>query len=212
MEGGPLFKVQSRAKLFRTGATATIRRAAIFALLAWMRLLVLSVIQGMALGHAVPVPFLSDFGAYTRFLLAIPLFIAAENFLGPRIAETAAHFVASGLVVEKDYKAYSQAIDLRIKEPRLRLAEIVIAILAYVISFSAYRTTSLHVSTWHAIRTDTGFTLTMAGWWLLYLACHCCSFCFFVGYGGYSSGFNSSGACIILISNSFRLIRTTLAA
>jgi hypothetical protein len=167
MEGGPLFKVQSRAKLFRMGATATIRRAAIFALLAWLPLLVLSVIQGMALGHAVPVPFLSDFGAYTRFLLAIPLFIAAENFLGPRIAETAAHFVASGLVVEKDYKAYSQAIDLGLKSRDSVFAEIVIAILAYVISFSAYRTTSLHVSTWHAIRTDTGFTLTMAGWWLL---------------------------------------------
>ena len=167
MEGGPLFQVQRRVRLFKTGPTATIRRAAIFALLAWLPLLALSAIQGMALGHAVPVPFLRDFSAFTRFLLAIPLFIAAENFLGPRIAEAAAHFVTSGIVEEKDYKAYRRAIDRGLKNRDSIIAEIVIAILAYVIAISAFRTMSLHVSTWYAVRTETGLSPTLAGWWLL---------------------------------------------
>ncbi len=167
MEGGPLFRFQKRARLIKQESPATVRRAGIFALLAWLPLLILSLIYGTALGHAVPVPFLSDISAYARFLLAIPLFIIAETILGARIAETAAHFVTSGLVAEKDYKKFTRAIDLGLKNSDSVLAEIVIAVLAYLISISAFKAGALHVSTWHFTRTDTGITPTAAGWWLM---------------------------------------------
>jgi hypothetical protein len=167
MEGGPLFHLQRRVRLIKEKSPVTIRRAVIFALLAWLPLLILSLIQGTELGHVVPVPFLRDFSAYARFLLAIPLFIAAETILGPRIAESAAHFVTSGLVMEKDYKRFGHAIDLGLKNRDSVLAEIVIAIVAFMIPITAFRTSALHVSTWQFTRTDTGVTPTAAGWWLL---------------------------------------------
>jgi hypothetical protein len=166
-DGGPLFHFQKRTRLIQVGDPATTRRAIIIALLAWLPLLILSLIQGTALGHNVPVPFLRDFSAYTRFLLAVPLFVMAETFLGPRMAEAASHFVTSGVVLEKDYKRFSQAIDLGLKSRDSVFAEILLAVLAYIISITAFRGMSLHVSTWYAIRTDTGLTPTLAGWWLM---------------------------------------------
>lgn len=100
MEGGPLFTIQKRLGVIKEHIPFTKRRALIAALLTWFPLLILSAIQGRAFGN-VPVPFIRDFGAYTRFLLAIPLLLLAENILGPRIAGAAEHFVTSGVVAER---------------------------------------------------------------------------------------------------------------
>lgn len=101
MEGGPLYNLQRRVGLIRQNAPFRVRFAAITVLFTWVPLLALSAIQGRAYGHTVAVPFFYDFGAWTRFVLAIPLLVMAENILGPRIAEAAAHFVTSGVVIEK---------------------------------------------------------------------------------------------------------------
>ena len=50
-------------------------------------------------------PFLYDFAAYTRFLIAIPLLILAEGLIERRVAEVLAHFIHSGLVPEAAFRA-----------------------------------------------------------------------------------------------------------
>jgi hypothetical protein len=72
-------------------------------LLTWVPLLVLSAVQGLAMGHRVELPFLYDFAAYTRFLVAVPLLILAEGIEG-QMAAVAAHFVKSGLVPERNFR------------------------------------------------------------------------------------------------------------
>lgn len=46
-------------------------------LLAWLPLPLLSSLEGNAWGPRVQVPFLLDLDVHTRFLLALPLFVAA---------------------------------------------------------------------------------------------------------------------------------------
>ena len=167
MEGGPLFHIEKRTGLIQENAPLKKRRAVLAALLTWMPLFVLSAFQGRAFGHSVEVPFLRDFGVYTRFLLAVPLLILAENLLGPRIAESAAHFVDSGLVQEKDYQEFDAVVDRQLRLRDSALAEVIIAILAYVFSIVAFKSTAVHVTTWYATRTDNGVVFTWAGWWLM---------------------------------------------
>jgi Na+/alanine symporter len=102
MEGGPLYRIERRIGLIKANAPLTVRRAIFAAAFAWLPLLILSAIQGVAFGNKVQMPFLHDFSAYTRFLLAMPLLLLAEIILGPRIAETAEHFVTSGLITPAD--------------------------------------------------------------------------------------------------------------
>jgi hypothetical protein len=104
MEGGPFFNLQKRVRLIKQNSHRIKRRALLAALVTWLPLFLLAAMQHRAFGHFVPVPFVRDFSTYTRFLLAIPILILAENVLGPRIAGAAAHFVSSGLVLEKDYR------------------------------------------------------------------------------------------------------------
>lgn len=167
MEGGPLYSFQKRLGLIRHRAPQIKRRAVLAALLTWLPLLILSAIQGRAFGHSVPVSFIRDFGAFSRFLLAVPLLLLAENILGPRIAGTASHFIESGVVIEKDYLQFDKLVELALRARDSVIAEIVIAILAYTLSIVAFMMTAVHVTTWYETRTAAGGTLTLAGLWLI---------------------------------------------
>jgi hypothetical protein len=167
MRGGPLFNIQKRLGLIKEDAFLTKRRALVVALLTWVPLLLLSALQGRAFGHSVQVPFLRDFSAYTRFLLAIPLLVLGENILGPRIAGAAAHFIKSGLVLEKDFPQFDKAVEDSLRWRDSAFVEIALAILAYVFTFIAFTETAIHVSTWYATQTDHGGSFTWAGLWLL---------------------------------------------
>lgn len=94
--GGPFYRLQVALGFFKPSAS---RRAVLSTLLTWFPLLVLSAAQGMATGDAVRVPFLKDFAAYARFLVAIPLLIVAEALIGREMAAVVAHFGRSGLVL-----------------------------------------------------------------------------------------------------------------
>jgi len=167
MEGGPLFTIEKRLGLVKRHAPLTKRRAVLAALLTWVPLLILSAIGGRAWGHSVPVTYLHDFSAYSRFLLAIPLLVFAENVLGPRIAGTASHFVNSGVVIEKDFAQFDKLVELGLRARDSIPAEMVIAVLAYISSYVGFTAMAVHVTTWYATRIDGGSSLTLAGWWLV---------------------------------------------
>jgi hypothetical protein len=167
MEGGPLYHLQQRAGPGGEKAKTTIRVALMLPFITWLPLLILTMVKGTAFGNTVELPFLSDFGAYTRLLLAIPLFLVAENFIGPLIAETAEHFITSGVIGEDEYPAFDRAIEDGLRLRDSVLAEILIVLLAYAFALVVFFTRAAHVSTWYATRTDTGVTPTLAGWWLV---------------------------------------------
>jgi hypothetical protein len=167
IEGGPLYNIQRRVGLIKQNAALTMRKAGLVVLLTWVPLLVLSAMSGTAVGHSVPVPFLRDFSAYTRFLLAIPLLLAAELIIGPMIAEAAEHFITSGVVGEKDYGQFKKAVDSGLRSRDSVVAEIIILLLAYAAAIASYKATAVHVSTWYANRTGASASLTWAGWWSL---------------------------------------------
>lgn len=167
MEGGPLYNVQQHIGPRLEKAKTTVRLAIMLPFITWLPLLVLTAIKGTALGDTVELPFLRDFSAYTRLLLAIPLFLIAENLIGPFIAEAAKHFITSGVVGEEEYPVFDRAIDDGLRLRDSALAEILMVLLAYTFALTFFFTRAAHVSTWYATRTDTGVTPTLAGWWLV---------------------------------------------
>lgn len=167
MEGGPLFHIEQRVGLIRQNTPLLKRRAALAILLTSVPLFVLCLIQGTAYGTKVAIPFLRDFTVYTRFLLVVPLLLVAESILGPRIAEAAQQFVKSGVVPEKEYQNFDAAVERGLKSRDSIRAEVILVILAYITSVLTFRNAVRDLSTWYALRTDTGSTITWAGWWLI---------------------------------------------
>jgi hypothetical protein len=111
MEGGPLFVIERRVGLIRKNAPTAKRRATVAAAITWVPLLILSALQGRAIGHSVPISFARDISAHCRFLLAVPLLLLAESPLGPRLADAAAHFIRSGVVIKKDFERFDEFIE-----------------------------------------------------------------------------------------------------
>ncbi len=164
MEGGPLFRIQRRLGLIRTDAPLVARRALLSFLLTWGALFVLAAIQHNAFGHDVAVPFLRDFSVYSRFLIAVPMLIFAENILGPRFSQAASYFVTSGLVIPKDYDAFDNAIERGLRLRDSVIAEVILAVLSYSITISGQQLAGHH-SSWMRTSSD---TLTLAGWWTIF--------------------------------------------
>ena len=76
--GGPLFQLLRRAHLSDNALMLARQRVIVISLLAWLPLLVLSAMEGNALGGRVVIPCLLDVEVHVRFLVAMPLLIAAE--------------------------------------------------------------------------------------------------------------------------------------
>ena len=71
--GGPLFQLLRRAHLCGDVAELVWRRMIALALITWLPLLALSIVEGHAWGGSVKVPFLLDVDVHARFLSLIHL-------------------------------------------------------------------------------------------------------------------------------------------
>ena len=78
LPGGPLDSGMLKVGLGKPFPRYVGLRMVIFSLVTWLPLLIFSLIQGLAIGDSVKVPFLYDFSAHTRFLFALPILFLAE--------------------------------------------------------------------------------------------------------------------------------------
>ena len=108
--GGPLFQLLRRARLSDDALMMVRRRIVVIALLAWLPLLVLSAVEGQAIGGSVDVPFLLDAEAHARFLVAIPLLIIAEIVVHVRMRPIVQEFLNRDLIPDADLTRFDAAI------------------------------------------------------------------------------------------------------
>jgi hypothetical protein len=95
--GGPLHKLGEKAGLIRNGTNST-RFGFALGLLAWILLMVLSVVAGK--GHTFFS--LALLAGHVRFLVAIPLFFVCETWVGPTMADFVRNIMNSRLVPESE--------------------------------------------------------------------------------------------------------------
>jgi hypothetical protein len=164
-DGAPSHRLEVRLGLVRAGPSGLLRRWLFCILAIWIPLLVLSALQGNAIGHQVTMSFLGDVAVHARFVLAAPLLLSA-TVLGPWLADAASQFVDAGLVAAEDFERYDAAIDLGLKWRDSGVIELVLILLAYVLSAVNLISMAVHVSTWYAVKTQSGIVVTWAGWWL----------------------------------------------
>src|SRR5262252_10837914 len=150
VEGGPLDRLQVRLGLMTLQKPRILRRAFVFALVAWLPLLILSALQGVVLRN-VRIPFLYDPSAHIRFLFSVPLLIVAEVVIGPRIVAATRHFITSGLIPEDRLQDFDAAIVDAIRLRDSTVAEMIILAITYLGAFLSIRFLSATASSWHSI-------------------------------------------------------------
>src|ERR1044071_7566719 len=91
--GGPLFQIFRRAYLSGNALELLRRRVLVITMISWLPLLLLAALQGYASGTTVRLPFLYDLDAHARFLIALPLLLAAELFVHRRMRNVVRQFL-----------------------------------------------------------------------------------------------------------------------
>ena len=169
-KGGPFYRTLIRLRLMRPDSYSVRRRAILFVLFTWLPLLLLSALQGLALGGALRIPFLDDFPVSVRFLLALPLLIAAESVVDSRVALVVNYLTQSGLVQEPDFPGYKSAVLQISKMCNSRLAEGVIAAIVILSAAFPKLEFSEAISTWQFIVSPLGAMRSAAGWWYVFVS------------------------------------------
>jgi hypothetical protein len=169
--GGPLFQLFRRAHLSGDGLELAHRRVVMFAVVAWLPLLVLSVIGKHALGDTVKIPFLYDIEVHARFLIALPILIAAELVVHSRIRPAATRFLERGIIIPEDMPRFHAAIDSAMRLRNSLIVEVAILIFVYTFGLWIWRSqVASGITSWYATSEGSEWTLTLAGYWYAFVS------------------------------------------
>ncbi len=170
--GGPLFQLFRRAHLSGNGLELLHRRIILAALITWPPLLVLSIIDGVAAGAAVKVPFLFDVDMHVRFLVSLPILIASELIVHQRTRIVVEQFVEQGLVPGSLRARFDAAIASTMRLRNSMVAELLLVAFVYGVGiFVVWRYYMvLEVPTWYATPQADLVQPKLAGWWYFFVS------------------------------------------
>jgi hypothetical protein len=170
--GGPLFQLLRRSHLSGNALELVRQRILVISLLAWLPLLVLSALEGHALGGNVAVPFLLDVDVHIRFLVALPLLIVAELVVHQRMRFVVRQFLERNLIPESGLTRFEAAIASAFRLRNSVLAEVLLIAFVYVVGVLIIwrHYMALATATWYAAPTVEGSKLSFAGMWYGYLS------------------------------------------
>ena len=170
--GGPLYQLLRRAHLSGSTLELLHRRILFIVAVAWVPLLVLSLLDGVAVGPAVRVPFLFDVDSHLRFLLSLPILVAAELIVHQRTRIVVGQFFAQGLVPDSLRARFDEALKGAAKLRNSIVAEVILIALVYGVGiFVVWRHYMvLDVPTWYATPEAGRVQPKLAGWWYFFVS------------------------------------------
>ncbi|MGE0121201.1 MAG: hypothetical protein AB7S71_24345 [Dongiaceae bacterium] len=153
------------AHLMRPDLSREIHRAAVLAAIAWLPLLLLSILEGSVLGVARGIPFLYDVTTAIRFLISVPMLVIAERVVEARSMVVARNFIESSLVRKRDYLEFGRILRQVASMRNSVLAEVAIVLLVIVGVLYLKLDVSSTLSSWQFVDTNAGPQRSLAGWW-----------------------------------------------
>jgi hypothetical protein len=168
--GGPIFQLFRRSHLTGDGLELLHRRLLVITAVAWVPLLLLTTAQGFLAGGLGRLSFLHDVEVHVRFLIALPILIAAELMVHARMRPVVRCFVERDLVLPQDRSQFHTAIRTAVRLRNSIPAEIGLLILVYTIGLWLWHSRiPVEASTWYA---DPGgrWHLTPAGFWYVFVS------------------------------------------
>jgi len=167
--GGPIFQFFRRSHLAGEGLELLHRRLLMITAVAWLPLLLLAAL-GRSAGNLGRLSFLHDVEVHIRFLIALPVLIAAELIVHSRLRVVVRNFVDRSLVLPQDLPRFHDAIKSAVRLRNSIPLEIGLLFFVYPLSLWLWnRRIALDVSTWYA-NPGGRWHLTLAGIWYVFVS------------------------------------------
>ena len=171
--GGPLYQLMRRARLTDDALRLQRRRIIVIALLAWLPLLLLAALGENLVGGDAAVPFLLDVDVHVKFLVVIPLLVAAELVVHQRMRAVARTFLDRRLIPDEEAARLDAAVASAYRLRNSVLAEVLLIAFVYVVGIAVIwrHYGSIEAVTWYATPVaGGGSSLTLAGAWYTYVS------------------------------------------
>jgi len=170
--GGPLYQLLRRAHLTGDALELVKQRILVISLFTWLPLMVLSVLEGQALGGRAAVPFLWDLDIHIKFLIILPLLIISELVVHQRMRFVVKQFLERNLIPESAMTRFDAAIASAFRLRNSVLAEVLLIAFVYVVGILIVwrQYTALATATWYAVPTGEGLKLSFSGVWYGYVS------------------------------------------
>lgn len=167
--GGPLFQLLRRTHLEGDHLELLYRRILITSLLAWLPLLLL-VMLGPSAGSVGRFFFLRDVETHVRFLIALPVLIAAEFLVHLRTRPVVSAFIERHIVLPQDQPLFDRAINSAIRLRNSAVLEVGLLLFVYTVGLWIWHTrVALPTPTWYGTPADR-WNLTPAGYWYVFVS------------------------------------------
>jgi hypothetical protein len=164
--GGPLYQVFRRAHLSGPALEQLGRRILLLTGIAWLPLLVLTAATGRAWGPPSPLPFLRDIEAQVRFLVAFPIFIAAELVVHQRTRTTVEQFLKEGIIRPVELPRFDAAIASALRLRNSVSLEVALLVVVFTGGQLIWKgNIALDVPSWYAAPDGGELRATAAGLW-----------------------------------------------
>jgi hypothetical protein len=171
----PQWQRATTASLFEELAApnyGSINRRIVLALLAgWFPLAAFSAFRQLSSGDASFWYFAGDAGAHTRFLIAVPLLIAAESWCLRREFKLLKRFIDCRIVAPEDREPFNTVCEATGRLSRSGWVELVIVLVAYSLTFAlSMFLPAPALSNWHVADEGLGARYTGAGIWHVFVS------------------------------------------
>jgi len=167
--GGPIFQLFRKSHLAGDGLELLRRRLLIITLVAWLPPLFLATL-GSITRNSGGLSFFHDVEVHIRFLVALPVLVAAELVVHSRLGPVVRRFIERGIIFPEELRRFHCAIETAIKLRNSIPVECGLLLLVYTLGLWAWnRRPELSTSTWYALPTG-HWHLTYAGFWYVFIS------------------------------------------
>jgi len=164
--GGPLYRLYQRSRLLDPPIEHLERRLIAVLVVTWLPLFLLSLTDGKAFDGS-RIPFALDLNAQTRFVVALPMLIAAEPLVHRWMRTIVRQFVDRSIVLRGDLSRFDAIIDSTVRMRNSVTVEVAFFVISSLVSYSIRRDQwSARPGMWYLdLGADGQGHLTAAGWW-----------------------------------------------
>jgi hypothetical protein len=167
--GGPLFQLLRKAHLEGGALELLHRRIIASVVLTWFPLLIFSILSGVV-GGVGRVSFFHDIEVHARFLVALPILIAAELLVNSRIRVAVGRFIEWRIVLPEQRPVFHKAVDSALKIRNSVFVELALIAVVYTVGLLVWNSrTELGLVTWYALP-GSRWNLTPAGYWYVFVS------------------------------------------
>jgi hypothetical protein len=167
--GGPIFQLFRKVHLEGDHLELLRRRLFIITLVAWLPLLLLTAL-GSSAGNVGRLSFFRDVELHVRFLIALPVLIAAEVIVHLRIRPAVHRFVERRIVLPQDLPRFDSAIESAVRLRNSIPVELGLLLIVYTFGLWLWHSrVAIVAPTWYALP-GSRWNLTPAGYWYVFVS------------------------------------------